>query len=306
MKKTIFLIFFCSLKLVVFSQSFKLFLSGDGSPVDSVSAQFYVVVTRVSDTVWTAKQYDTDHVMLTEGTYKDRELTIPNGLFNYYSKEKATDKNPNPLNYIKTTGSFSNGLKTGEWVMFYPDHSRRELSNYKNDKLNGLYEMYGDKSMPTTLRGYYVDNVKEGEWYSLSVTGRIFRTETLKDGKVVKRTDTASDLILAKPSPDFGGYIITKIKYLVTEETSADISISCTITKEGKLTEPHIYNTKSSPELCKRLLELVQTAPIWEPAYISKSKEKIDDMAYINIRINNGTLEIRLASSNGLMYQLEH
>lgn len=306
MKKILFF-FILTISVQSFAQTKKAFLSGDGSTVDSSKATFYLIINQLSDTSWSAKQYGMDNIIITEGVYKDSSLATPHGKFIYYGRDPKTRNGTNSENYVQTIGEYKNGMKDGQWIDFRSDNSILSLNNYKNDKLNGLHENYGDKTLPITIRGNYVDDLKEGEWYTISKNGNILRTEGFIHGKHTSDNTKASSLKAAIPPDDFNNYIISNVNKVVSDNTNERVFVYCTITDEGMVINPTISDLKLNPLIVNTLLNILLKSPKWKPAYDVNLKKYIEWNAGFIVRIAKGNVTTFFSSkTEELIHQIKN
>lgn len=138
---------------------------------DSSKAVTYAVYGKLSgDSVYTFKRFDFDGVLLSSGSFKDDSLKVPHGKFIYY--DWITPDN-NPLNtgyeingkerYIELTGSFTNALKNGRWISFYPNGKLKQVVTYNQGIVHGAYQ-YFDTEGKVLVSGLYVLGKKNGTW----------------------------------------------------------------------------------------------------------------------------------------------
>ncbi|MET3978465.1 hypothetical protein ABIB62_001034 [Mucilaginibacter sp. UYP25] len=290
-----------------FAQSRKVFLAEDGSAIDSSKATFYLLINQLSDTSWSAKQYGMDNVIITEGNYKDASLITPHGKFTYYNRDLKKIGNEASASYVETVGEYKNGLKDGQWIVFRSENFISSLDTYKNDKLNGLHENYGDKTLPITIRGNYVDDVKEGEWYTISKDGNILRAEGFTHGKRTSDNTKSSGLKAAIPPDDFNSYIIGNITKVVSNDTNETIFVHCTITNEGMVVNPTITNPEINPSLAMTILNTLLKSPKWKPAYDVNLKIYIEWNAGFMVTIKKGNVNTFYSSkAEELIHQIKN
>ncbi|MET1057442.1 MAG: hypothetical protein ABWY16_19165 [Pedobacter sp.] len=138
---------------------------------DSALAINYAVFGKVEgDTVYTFKKFDFDGVLLTSGTFKDDSLQVPHGQFVYYDWITPDNNYTNlgyeingKARYVVLTGRYINGLRFGKWLSFYADGKVKQMANYSQGKLNGLYQSY-DNNGKVQISGVYVSDKKNGPW----------------------------------------------------------------------------------------------------------------------------------------------
>jgi antitoxin component YwqK of YwqJK toxin-antitoxin module len=155
-----------------YSQVKSILLDGrDRIVADSALAVNYAVFGKVEgDTVYTFKKFDFNGVLLTSGTFKDDSLQVPHGNFVYYDWI-TPDNNYTNLGYeingkarfVVLSGKYINGLRVGRWLSFYADGKVKQLANYVQGALNGLYQSY-DNSGKVQISGSYIRDKKQGTW----------------------------------------------------------------------------------------------------------------------------------------------
>jgi len=288
--------------LAGYSQTSKIFFGPRGPITDSAKARLYLIVNRVSDTVWNVKQYDMDNVLNYSGTYKDKELTVQNGHFIYYALgsiamlkpgTKVMEIGPGVFQYVQATGDYINGMKNGEWVEYRSNGNRMTVNTYKNDFQNGLYEKYDDESGKVLFRGNYVNDKREGDWYMLDGHGNISVTFKYKDGKVTKRIDAPPNYGLAKPTRGFIVYISNNLNRISRPEMNANLSVICSIEADGKLSKPSIYGPGLTDKLNDKLNDIISGAPAWTPLYDPVDKKNFAGLATFSIIIEKGSVDVR-------------
>ncbi|WP_442591041.1 toxin-antitoxin system YwqK family antitoxin [Pedobacter sp. AW31-3R] len=143
----------------------------DQLTLDSAQAATYAVFGKVEgDSLYTFKKFDFEGILLASGTFKDDSLQVPHGKFTYYNW--ITPEN-NPVNmdfeingrerYIESTGTFTNGLKTGRWITFYPNRAMKEIATYSQGVLHGAYQSFSIHGK-IIISGLFVAGKKNGTW----------------------------------------------------------------------------------------------------------------------------------------------
>jgi hypothetical protein len=126
------------------AQVYRMFMKDDGKQTDSAKANSYIIIKKLSDTSWLMQNYDMQNRIMQAGTYKDRNLQIPNGKFVYcdrlntYNMSKAVLRvgNVDTAIFLRTYGEFKNGKKDGWWID-YVRNGHQEIT-YSTTKLNQL------------------------------------------------------------------------------------------------------------------------------------------------------------------------
>lgn len=148
-----------------------MFDSKDIITQDSSRAVSYAVFGKLSgDSLYTFKRFDFEGILLSTGSFKDDSLQVPHGKFIYY--DWITPEN-NPLTYeyeingkeryVQLTGSFTDGVKTGRWIAFYPNGTIKQVVTYKQGIVQGAYQLFSI-SGKLLVSGLYVLGKKNGTW----------------------------------------------------------------------------------------------------------------------------------------------
>ena len=124
------------------------------------------------------KSWDAQEVLVSEGEYvggkkvnkwtwykdgedKGWEENYNNGVLN------GKFNNLSPYAEIRGVGSFSDGVKTGEWEEYYTNTDgsleRSQSGAYQFGKKVGTWSLYA-KNGRRVAEGQFKDNIKEGEW----------------------------------------------------------------------------------------------------------------------------------------------
>ena len=291
--------------LTIQAQTHKAFIGKDGSVVDSSKATSYIIYNKVSDTIWVAKQYGMNGVIITVGTYKDANLGLPNGRFFYYHEGDLIWENEHKIghvdakaydtsNYITKTGAFSNGKRTGKWIMLNRNGGRIRLDTYLNDEQNGVTELYAAYSDTTVImRGNYVKNLKEGYWDSYNSPVNITSSELYERGKHIKAY--TSYLTFGSPGlPDkYIDYLKDNLGKILTNDITAKYNVAATVTKNGKLMDPVIVGFDSETLKMKdQIVKIISKCTLlWKPTYDTKLKQIIDENVIFSIVIKDGQVE---------------
>jgi antitoxin component YwqK of YwqJK toxin-antitoxin module len=304
------LLFIC---FTSYAQSRKIFIGNDGTVVDSSKAQSYIIYNRVSDTTWVAKQYAKDNTVLIIGTYKDASLSIPNGRFFYYFQNGLKGQNRgailakrglDTLNFIETIGMFQNGLRSGQWVEYARDGRKADMSTYKNNKLNGLYELYGANDTTVTIRGQFINDLREGDWYTYDKKGDIFRTEFYQHGIITNKTLAPTNYVSAVPPDAYGDYIKKNLSRVIKPTSKGHYSVSAMVTKNGKLLHPSVTAFGlEDQEIKNKLIKIVADCPLlWVPASNSILKQTIEANVFFSVEISDGEAKFDFSDVANVMY----
>lgn len=172
MKRLFVVFFFLTAGLHTFGQvKSVMFDIKDFITQDSSRAVTYGVYGKLSgDSLYTFKRFDFEGILLSSGSFKDDSLQVPHGKFIYY--DWITPDN-NPLNmgyeingkerYIQLTGTFTNGVKTGRWISFYPNGVLKQVITYNQGIVHGAYQ-YFNTDGKVMVSGLYILGKKSGTW----------------------------------------------------------------------------------------------------------------------------------------------
>lgn len=287
-KKQIFLLY---LSLICFcanaQTTFKVYLNADGEKItDTTKAAYYLLMTEIpKDSVWYVRQYDIKDTILTSGYYKDAQLSIPHGKFDYYKiykgftntqynygKHKMDTIITSRVNYIQYTGYYFNGKKNGKWEERSTKGKLLNISTYKDDVLNGLYQVYDVNSGMLLAEGNMINNVREGEWNTLSYKGEKITSSFYKNGKIIKNVSYLSNkkfqnnAIDAKTNYDLLKYLNKTLSTQIFSKPGKFVTTyDFTLTTDGHLIKPSVING-SGLEVDTAVVNSFLAAPAWIPA----------------------------------------
>jgi antitoxin component YwqK of YwqJK toxin-antitoxin module len=135
----------------LFAQTQKVYLTKSGKfTPNAEKASSYLLVQKLNSSEgYLATQYDMRNNLVSKGTYKDEQLTVPSGKFVYYAKDdngvfhNASYKEENKY-YMSSIGYFANGKREGMWTEYAPNGDKTLECNYENGLLNGAYKAYAN------------------------------------------------------------------------------------------------------------------------------------------------------------------
>jgi hypothetical protein len=100
--------------------------NADWSAAKSVDASTYFMhEIKKSDTEYVCRYYNKFGPMIKQESFRDADLSIPNGVFCWY----------NSGGYLDSSGSVLNGRKDGSWGYFMNDSLKRYSEKYEGGKL---------------------------------------------------------------------------------------------------------------------------------------------------------------------------
>ncbi len=201
-KRSILLFGLCCIITSCYAQVKPIYFIGDELTTDSTRATSYAIYGKLStDELWLIKRYDLYNNLLITGSYKDGQLKIPHGQFNYYHNVDRFNNENDTYFYFKDrdrflsrTGSFINGMQNGEWLTFYPDGKVFTSYVFINNVLNGAHTKY-DRKGNIEVKGNYVEGKKDGVWlFYGGLQKNVYQLDSLlsvvKDKKLVRREFT--------------------------------------------------------------------------------------------------------------------
>lgn len=260
-------IFALLLSLSCFCQTRKIYLDkADQFIDDPKSAAFYVLIQKLSDSVFAAEKFSLKDDIIIKGFYKDSLLTIPNGKFLFYYKKPVNSPIkqlmfPEFVNFPSTVGYFINGKKTGMWVEFGNPGVKIRSYIYKNDKLNGKYKVYV-KNDYIIEDGDFIDDKKEGDW-------NVYGYDTIRTvvkHRIYKKDELISEKDLVHPANfpwKLESYFLRKFKSIDTVNLR-DVKATITIKADGKI-EDVVLTSIHPPEISNIILTTLTNMPRFTP-----------------------------------------
>ena len=196
-------------------------------------------------------------------------MKIPHGDFKYYSIHDTTY-------YLKRSGGFFNGAKSGEWIEYFPNGRKMTVENYRNNVLNGLYEGYSPTDTVPVVRGLFMKGIRDGVWSMPGGVKYVFKDGALieklgeKDPEEIKRLEKKQlDFKDAQQPGGFGDYIQDKFKFyfsgLRPSNAIRSLVIEFTVDEQGKLTYESVDNNLNDNTI-NRIMRIIAQAPPWKPA----------------------------------------
>ena len=308
---------FAGLFLLIFTpgfanaQSGRLYLTRSGEiTTNRQLASSYADITKSEqDSTWFVRQCDLNDTLLSTGYYKDAALKIPHGKFIYYNK---TLRGPgftfmgklhvDSINYIRYSGYYVNGVKTGIWLEYRPGGLKTTLRTYKKDILDGLFQTYNEFGK-VVAEGYYVNNKREGNWYA-HLTGEdnaVLYMATYKHGKLVKNWEHINIAEYTKlnrnaaPKFDLGKYISHAATNYTYPISNGQLTISFTVTKAGIAIKPNV-EVSYEPQFDKMIVSAILNSAGWEPSLLKG--QPVDQAQSYTIKIVNSALQSDLNASS--------
>jgi hypothetical protein len=255
-----------------------------GSPAKRENVSVYKINRR--DTLaWVKTTADRNFVLLKKETFADEQLTVHNGSYQeflngklfihgHYDKNAKTGKwiiydslsntaqEIHFLNnkfdglyrsfydkdHVKDQGYFSQGLKTGEWKIFYPNQqlAAKELYNTTGDLIDSAY--FDQNGQPTAKK-----NV---------LTEPTFAGGKIRFNKFLVKT-------IRFPDPDISGRVIC----------------SATVNTDGSLSNIEIFSS-SHNSLSQEAIRVLKLSPPWLPGTLFGNAISMQTKIVVNFVIN--------------------
>jgi antitoxin component YwqK of YwqJK toxin-antitoxin module len=296
------LISFICVSVIVFAQPVhSIYITGDGvKSTDPTNADSYLLIQeQPQDSIWFVRQYNMNNLILTNGYYKDEQMTIPHGTFSYYKfvkayeyikydflKRKYDTTEYAAINYIDYTGNFFNGKKTGKWFHYNSQGKVIDTYTFQDDRMEGLCRNF-DPENGFYVEGRMVNGQKEGNWNLFTPRRMILRTEVYSHGMLNKVKSHLSDkefrITEGKPNYDVADYL----NHIFSQKHPDTVnyfkaSYYFIITKDGNLTEPNVLR-KSILSIDISVIDALMHGPKWNAPI--HNKQPVDAQVTINIGI---------------------
>ncbi|MDP9048535.1 MAG: hypothetical protein M3N14_10385 [Bacteroidota bacterium] len=309
-----------------------LFDKGHRPTGDSTKAVYYTIVEKLSDSAWYVKEYKIPNLIISSGTYIDQKMKIPDGKFIYYELGGTEDGTKiHFFAYRATVAYFSHGVKSGQWIDFYENGSKKTVSTYEKDRLNGLYQTYNGKDN-IIAEGYYQNGLKQGEWCILGEDGFVNLTDIYEHGKKIKSIHYIDDLVQkgkylatseieiknydisgnliktvklddgtkteridnAHPDFDFNSYLAKKVLNDIKDNTQGIILCQFWVNRDGTISELQI-SRNINDDVDLSVNNAIMNSPLWKPA--RQNNKVIDQLIHCSISIQNLTISAQFGST---------
>lgn len=205
----------------------------DGSQAKDIKeASYFIHVVTQNDSTYLCRYYNTNGPMMRQESFKDSDLTIPNGRFCWYNKKGILD----------STGNVKNGKKDGEWE-YIISNTQTNFVTYDNGK------------------------VTSRETYLLDKNGKYINTDTTKQDTI---THTRVAAKFKKGVSDWTAYCQNNLHtpprlQNVLPAGKHIVIVSFIINKQGNTDDIFLYQS------CEwsgdaEVMRLIADSPKWQPA----------------------------------------
>ncbi len=180
-----------------------------------------------------------------KGAYLDKELTVKQGKFEWYSEEGR----------LKTTGTYEYGNKTGDWITYWKEGNVCIRDRYAKKGNIHQQESFDESGHLTARETFNGDRRIEWLYYNADGT-------------------THKDTALANRSAEFPGrenalftFLSTHIHYPETAQKSSNegkVYVHFIIGKDGKITDTYVVKSPDS-DLSTEAVRVIRLMPKWRP-----------------------------------------
>ncbi len=206
---------------------------------DLASAVYFMQVIKDNDSSYICRYYNKNGPMVKQESFKNEELTIPNGRFCWYNND----------GFLDSVGQVTNGHKDGYWE-YYSNQKRYLAIRYKNRQI--VEKLDYDA-------GIYTDSSGTQSSLKEKFTGDSLLSDNLKPVQVAAKFNGDWKNYINKNlrTPERLGNVMGKGRYVV--------AVSFLIDKEGNVKD--VFLMKSSEwSADTEALRVFQSAPKWIPA----------------------------------------
>jgi antitoxin component YwqK of YwqJK toxin-antitoxin module len=220
------------------------------------------------------RQFDMRDTLMVQGSYKDSMMTIPNGRFFYYNKYRTSFKTSRYIDtnsYLKFTGFFLNGAKTGQWIEYFKRGVKGDIYTFENNKLNGLFQNYNTTTGNVLLEGNYVNDMKEGEWntYTDDPQNPAY-TDIYMHDKLSKKI---VHLKQAMPPANYDSYVRKALKPYMDSLLHKKVIITILLNEQG-IVENINQNKTMTPVIDRAIADAFLKSPKFQPSLYDNKQLK--------------------------------
>ncbi len=228
------------------TESFYLFKNDWSGASDLASADYFMQVVKINDSVYICRYYNKNGPMVKQESFKDGKFTIPNGLFCWYNNN----------GYLDSMGWVKNGHKDGRWTY------------YRNDKTY-LSLVYEDRKM-VEKKDYDADIYIDSSGVQFSLKEKSIKDSLQRDSLMLAKDSTKPVQEAAKFKGKWVNYISNNLKIPerlqnVLGSGQYVVIISFLIDINGNIGD--VYLVKSCEwSADAEVFRLFKDAPRWIPA----------------------------------------
>jgi hypothetical protein len=276
-----------------FCQVTKIYVDAKGKySGNSQNADSYILLKKLADSDYTVRKYDMHDTLILKGTFKDAEMTIPNGKFIYYSRNPVvyidgylnTDINT----FVNKVGYYSEGQKTGMWFEFEVRGVKSSSYIYNKDKLNGRFRRYNIIFNNYIMEeGNYVDGKKEGLWNIFGLDTLYVPTKTMEfsNNKLVKETVHYKNL----GYPKWFAEVLFKRLSFKWDTAQQNVKIQVTVNTDGTITNSKIIKS-NSPKVDEIVIDFFNKSKLIPSSYDGKAIKKTYEL---EVRLSGNSTKLK-------------
>lgn len=236
------------------------------------NAVAYVLIEKLnSDSSFAANYYDINNNILIAGFYKDSLLTIPNGRFAYFHKNRPVNRhgklisppNLDTDNHQVMKGYFVNGEREGKWIQYADKGDVVGIYTYDHDKMNGPFKQFGDGLMPYWSEGTMSNDLIEGKFLVYSADSLLADEYDYFHGKEKKHI---THLRPAQESVSFITFLEETLNKYRKQLKNVLPIVSFMVDKNGGIRDVKVIKGVN-PEIDSAIVSAVSIAPAYTPAY---------------------------------------
>ncbi len=117
------------------------------------------------------KIYFSDEQLKAEGKVKNGKMT---GQWSFYSREEGKT-------FLKCKGNFTNGMKNGKFIVYFPNGRTKQITHYRKGMLNGPVTKFSQRGIPL-YQIFYKNNKKHGIYREYFPDGKPKEFSKYKNG----------------------------------------------------------------------------------------------------------------------------
>jgi hypothetical protein len=228
------------------AELFYLFKKDWSSAPDFASAAYFMQVVKDNDSSYICRYYNKTGPMVKQESFRDEQLSIPNGLFCWYNNDGNLD----------SIGSVKNGYRDDYWT-FYRDNKRYLSLKYKDAKI-------------VEKENYAADIYVDSSGAQSGLKEKLMRDSVTRDSLMKARDSTHPVQVEAKFKRNWNSYIESNLKtpdrlQNILGPGKYVVIVSFTIDKEGNVAD--VFLVKSCEwSADAEVTRVIKGSPLWIPA----------------------------------------